>query len=59
MELSYLTGFDVEVQISSPNMCSHDKHCAREGALHAAMLYNPPMMFLLSIGGVIMKIQSI
>lgn len=26
MKLSYLTGFDVEVQISSPSMCSHDKH---------------------------------
>lgn len=38
MKLSYLTGFDVEGNIFSPNMCSHDKHCAKEGTLHAAML---------------------
>lgn len=33
-KLSYLTGFDVEVLGSSPNMCSHDKHCASDIALH-------------------------
>lgn len=38
MKLSYLTGFDVEVQICSPNMCSHDKHYAREGAPHTAII---------------------
>ncbi len=38
MKLSFLTGFDAEVPISSPNMCSHDKHSAREGALHTAEL---------------------
>lgn len=38
MKLSYVTGFDVEVQISSPNVCLCDKHSAREGALHTAML---------------------
>lgn len=37
-KLSRLTGFDVEVQISPPNMCSHDKHSARQGALHTAVL---------------------
>ncbi len=37
MKLSFLTGFDAEVPISSPNMCSHDKHSAREAKHYSQM----------------------
>lgn len=58
MKLPYLSGFDGVVQISSPNMCSRDKHSAREGALHTAML-TICLWCLFSIWVIIMKMQSI
>lgn len=45
MVLSYLTAFDVELQISSPNMCLHDKRCAKGGKSTYSHAHNVPMMF--------------
>lgn len=45
MVLSYLTDFDVELQISSPNMCLHDKRCAKGEKSTYSLAHNVPMMF--------------